>query len=352
MPPVCCPRIGGLIERFFAQRSLEESADHTVVVEPLRVTPPPPIVIYDPADLDRVTQSHPDSTLVDEWKRLDGVTSFGPVTAYRFDNVMLSAGKLVTKHFRHHMVHTRPPLLSRTEPERQSAAFVTTAAGSKYFGHFLTDDLVTIDLAHEFGPPTFAAPDGHLDGHRDQYRQLIAPSTDCAFTGKIRQAWVFRDAWLTDSKVARIHANRARVVNARPTTRSDGRVFIRRRSPGIARAPRNEADLETVLTEQHGWTVIDPSVDSMIDIVNALASARIVAGVEGSQMDHTFAAMAPGGALVHLQPPNVFNLVRKEMCERVGYRYGFHVGHQQPDGWTVDIDGFLRLIDRVDHALV
>jgi Glycosyltransferase 61 len=352
MPPVCCPRIGGLIERLFAQRSLQDAADHIVVVEPLRVIPPPPAALYDPSDLDRVTASHPDSTMADEWKRLEGVTSFGPLTAYRFDNVMLSAGKLVTKHFRHHMVHTRPPMLSRSEPERPQAAFVTTAAGSKYFGHFLTDDLVSVDLAEQFGPPTFSAPGSHLDGHREQYRQLAAPAATCAFTGKIRQAWIFRDAWLTDSKVARIHATRERVLNDRPATSPDSKVYIRRRSPGIGRAPLNETQLETVLTERHGWTVIDPSVNSMIEIVDALAGARIVAGVEGSQMDHTFAAMAPGGALVHLQPPAVFNMVRKEMCDRVGYRYGFHVGHQQADGWTVDIDGFLRLIERVDHATV
>src|SRR5690606_17606470 len=103
--------------------------------------------------------------------------------------------------------------------------------------------------------------------------------------------------------------------------------------------------------EDHGWTVLDAEVATLDELLDALVSADIVAGVEGSQLAHLYYSMRPGKVVLMLMPPDRFNLLYKDFCDRLDLVFGFHVGCTTPAGWEIDLPGLLRLVDLAERTL-
>ncbi len=71
----------------------------------------------------------------------------------------------------------------------------------------------------------------------------------------------------------------------------------------------------------------------MPSIVAACAGARVVIGVEGSQLVHGVNVASAWGCLLTLQPPNRFVSYYKYLTDRDYQHFGFVVGIPEGDGF-------------------
>jgi hypothetical protein len=87
------------------------------------------------------------------------------------------------------------------------------------------------------------------------------------------------------------------------------------------------------------------------EIVDHLAGARVVMGVEGSHLCHALYAMAEGGGLCVLQPPNRFTCINKDFADCLGLRYAFLTGTEAAAGFRVEVKDLNRLLDKLERQL-
>lgn len=344
------PLTSRLARRLRGRLDVADVCVRAVEVSPAVRVPPVPAPKYVAAELDRITGCTEWSTLEDNLAWLRGTTEFGAAMAYELPPVWFVDGNFARGRFRFEMNTSRERLLVRSGdlPEYDGAAFVSSAFGNRFFGHQLLDDLTTAVLGPLFGDPYyFNRPDG-VSEHVKAYRELTKLDHPMAWSGRATRCWVFRDAFLNDSKVDRIRELRQRLATAVPHHDEPARrVFIRRGDIGAQRAPRNEPELERSLADD-GWLVLDPLSTPLPELLAAFAGAEIVAGPEGSQLAPVLHAIPIGATLVLLCPPQRFNLYYKEFCDRLGIRLAFHIGLARGEEWDVEIDVVRRLIDSVE----
>lgn len=226
------------------------------------------------------------------------------------------------------------------------ATLETTVTGAEYFGCLLLDDFPMALLGDN--PADNIALTSKPSGHEAGYRELVGLLPRRVVTRThIDELTVFEDPAYNASKAARYRqlreTFRQRVTGATGT----GRLYISRGLSGERRVMVNESELEATL-RQRGFTVIDPMKMSALEIARLSMGARLVVSIEGSQISHAQFAMADDAALVVLQPPNRFCLQYKEYTDAMGMRFGFVVCDPAEDGFKVDIDELLRLLDRIE----
>jgi capsular polysaccharide biosynthesis protein len=125
---------------------------------------------------------------------------------------------------------------------------------------------------------------------------------------------------------------------------------LHRGSSGTKRRLVNEAAIEDLLARD-GFVVINPEKQTAAEIVQACAGARIVVGVEGSQLIHGFMALQKGGAIVALMPPFRFFNHFKDLTDCIGLRYGMKVGSAADDGFHIDPNELRSLLDKVETGI-
>lgn len=340
------PLSSRLARRALGDIPIEAACTRSVELSPTIHVPKPPKPLYLDHELDRVIGS--DIPMSHQMAWLDGTTEFGGATAFQLPAMWMVDGNLARGRFRYPMSAQRERLLPSAHGlERlREVALSSSVSGNLSFGHHILDNLSTAVVAADFGPPRFVNPPSSLSDHLLDYRRLTELEHPTTWSAHTSGCWVFRDVFLNDAKVARINQLRDRV---RPKLSPAGarRVFLHRGNHGVLRAPRNEAVVEGALADD-GWLVLDPMIMDLQDVLNGLAGADIVAGVEGSQLSHLFYAVPTGSTVLVLMPPRRFTLVLKDFCDRLDLRYSFHVGIQDDDHWDVDLAGVRRLVDKAD----
>jgi hypothetical protein len=342
------PLLQRVQSRLFGRRGLADVASETRVVCAAAAATRPP-AIFDEAQLARVTGCQAETAWEHERGRIfGGAVEHAAAIAYRLDGVLLLDGMLYCRRMRLPQVDERERLLA-TLPKgaaSASASLPSTLAGNKYFGHFLTDDLSTALFGRTLAPVAFTAAAEPRSPHRRHYRAVLSlPDTDLR-SARLQVAWVFQDFAMGAHKRERLLQMRLALRASVPAPADDRLVFFRRRSGGVARAPVDEAAIETALVGA-GFRVVDVEAMTGAQILASVHGAAIAVGVEGSQMNHAIFGMRDGGAIVALQPPDRFNNVLKDVCDAVGHRYGFVVGSASPGGWSVAADEILRLVGRI-----
>ncbi|POZ99718.1 hypothetical protein C4E44_33575, partial [Pseudomonas sp. MWU12-2312b] len=122
-------------------------------------------------------------------------------------------------------------------------------------------------------------------------------------------------------------------------------VFILRGDKGELRLLRNELQLAERLRDRRGFRIIDPAKSDVPTIVAACAGARTVVGIEGSHLIHGVNVLQPGGSLLVLQPPNRFLCFFKYLTDRDQQNFGFVVGTEEGNGFSIDADELERTLD-------
>lgn len=126
-------------------------------------------------------------------------------------------------------------------------------------------------------------------------------------------------------------------------------MFLFRGTTGAARTLANEEEVAEALRPL-GIIPVHPERMSLADLSRALWGARLVVGVEGSQMFHGLYTAAEGAAFLALMPPARFGNILKNYTDCLGMNYGFVVGEPQGTTFSVRLDEVFRVIDLLGAA--
>lgn len=266
-----------------------------------------------------------------------GECEVGPTVAGLFRDVDLVDGVLYKRGAEAHLRTRkhRSPIAPRPATS-MSGALYDSWIGLRYFGNWLMDDTETYRLAEAVGNPVTIRADSA--GHRAAYEALlgIAPQR-AAKNAHFNELILFRDLANNSGKMARAADRRARLAAGRDTTPKPG-VFLLRGRTGDPRLLENEAELAEALYHRHGILPLQAEDHTAEELLDACAGARLLIGVEGSQLTHALTVMPPGGTMLALFPPDRVTAAMKLMTDRLELHFAFVVGLGTVDGFRIDLD--------------
>lgn len=265
-----------------------------------------------------------------------------PTMAYRLKDVDLVDGVLYKRRAVRHLRRRsrRLPFYARPT-EMMSGAIYDSSLGNRWFGNWLSDDCLTYALAAQFGAPVTARTATWR--HAASYEKLLGHRPKRLDHIRFDELTLFDDMSHNDGKWARAEELRARLLEGQEPIRHPG-AFLLRGASGDRRVLRNELAIAEKLAER-GFSIVDPSLSSVDEIVRICAGAQVVAGVEGSHLVHGLAVMSPDAALLVIQPPHRVVSVLKMITDRQGQRYAFVVGSGGCDAFEVAWDDVARTLD-------
>ncbi|MGS7249622.1 glycosyltransferase family 61 protein [Pseudomonas anuradhapurensis] len=329
---------------------LKSIADKSWDIAPGETTVSPP-AIYLPGQLERVTgwegkrfypYVHPGPTM------RGGISvQQGPTRGYLFKDVWLVEGALYkgkASHWLSLKPRTFPTITVDREVDR--AAIYCTQNGNTWFGTWLMEDCPTYALARNEGVPVTTAPSARfpLYPQVQAYEDWLEMRPLRLRSAFFRELVLFDDLSNNRSRHARYRAMGEKLL-AHVAHASHPGVFLLRGSDGDLRLLRNELALAEHLRATRGFRIVNPLKCDVPTIVAACAGARVVMGVEGSQLVHGVNVLQPGGCLLTLQPPNRFVSYYKYLTDRDDQHFGFVVGTPEGDGFTIDIGEVERTLD-------
>ncbi|WDY60194.1 glycosyltransferase family 61 protein [Pseudomonas sp. PSKL.D1] len=333
-----------------ADIDLKHVAHRAWDVAPGEVTVSPP-AIYLPNQLERVTgweakrffpYVHPARTME------GGLTAQqGPTRGYLLKDVWLIDGALYKGNASHWLAR-KPSTWPRVvvEHEVHRGAAYCTLNGNTWFGTWLMEDCPTYALACNEGVPFTTAPSARypLFTQTPAYEHLLGMQPLRLHSAFFHELVLFDDLSNNRSRHQRYSAMGDKLLSHVDATPHPG-VFILRGADGDLRLLRNELEIAEHLRTHRGFRVINPMKCDVPTIVAACAGARVVIGVEGSQLVHGVNVLQPGCGLLTLQPPNRFVSYYKYLTDRDHQHFGFVVGMPEGDGFTIDIEEVERTLD-------
>lgn len=272
-----------------------------------------------------------------------GFDALQPATmGYRLNSVLLHDGVLYASDGVRHLRRrsSRLPVVVRA-PEYEGAALYESWLGNRWFGNWLFDDCLTYRLAESAGVPFTT---GTPIGHKPEYERRLGMMPQ-----RVSSAW-FHDLILFDDfshnahRRARAADMRRRLVGPAPIASHPG-VFLLRGETGDARVLVNEEQVAETLRSKCGFTVIDPTVSDVDQIVRACAGARVIAGVEGSHLVHGLVAMPDDAAALVIQPPTRAVSALKLLTDMQGQEFALVVAEGGEHAFIADADEIERTLD-------
>ncbi|WP_189395247.1 glycosyltransferase family 61 protein [Pseudomonas laurentiana] len=319
-------------------------------IAPSEITPAPP-AFFLPGQLERVTgweearffpYEHPRRTM-------EGLGSVEqrPTRGHLIKDVLLIDGALY-KDDAIFWLSDRPNGLPRIVVDREieRGAAYCSPYGNRWFGTWLAEDCVTYPLACNEGVPVATAPSARfpLYPQAPDYEEWLGMQPLRLHSAFFRELVLFDDSSQNTNQYLRHRAMKEKILS-RVSYQSHPGVFILRGNTGDLRLLRNELEIAEHLQKQRGFRILDPTKYDLPTIVATCAGARVVAGVEGSQLIHGVNILAPGASVLTLQPPNRFVCFYKFLTDRDQQHFGFVVGTPDGDGFRIDLNELERTLD-------
>jgi len=332
----------------FGQRSLEDVASSREELSPsIRHFHPQPV--FESDDLLRITGLGFGTTQAFELEQTRAIwRTHSATVAYTVQDLLHLEGNFYKPRFKHGVtLNTGKAIDFGRAPEIDGGVLGQTWLGAKYFGHWLLENIPLAWLAAKRGSAVGGNSQLQLQPQQTQYLNLFnAPLRLLPATAFIRSLQIVQDSGLNDLRIARWQQMRRQFA---ASVRSDSvpGVFLMRGSTGEQRLLSNEEAVANLLRSR-GFNVVNPGLTNLAEVRLAAARARIVVGVEGSQLSHGLLGVADAGAMVVLQPPFRFNNAYRERCDRLGITYSFIVGHAVEGGFTIDLNALSRLLDKLE----
>jgi len=280
-----------------------------------------------------------------------GAIEHRPTYAHLIENVAIAGAHTYCGSAKEHRGYGQESLFLDFEDRNRifdEASLVTTNYGSHYFGTYLQYDF-PLALLPENGATLISMTTKPFEHGKEYWSLCQLPGTDLVRTGIVRKLTTYTDNSENASKAQRYvklrSALRVTVGTKRRHKTAPG-VFIRRGTTGELRLLENEREIETKLTEL-GFHIVDPETHSAREIVDLSLDAKVVIGVEGSQLSHAIFTIADGGSFLVLQPPHRFSTTYKEYTDRLDMRFAFVVGARSASGFTIDFDDVKAMLDRL-----
>lgn len=270
----------------------------------------------------------------------------GPTTAYRLRDVDIIDGVLYSRGLSLHLRARkhRLPLPRHTE-HRASGSLYETWVGNRWFGNWLVDDCLSYRLTEESGAP--AVTTSACSAHVPRYEELLGMRPDRIGDTHFDELIVFADQANNSHRKARAREMRQRLLRGRTPLPTPG-VFLVRGRYGNARVLHNEEEIASRLASEWGFRVMLPEDHSVDELIEACGAARIVAGVEGSQLAHGVPVMPPGGTLLTIQPPDRATTAMKLFTDRWQQRFAIVIGQGAAESFSVEWDDVVRTLDRIN----
>lgn len=324
-----------------------------------------PSASYVADDLRKVVAVHSDTTLDSELNRIRGKLREHPATmAYGLRDVVLIHGSLYSGAMKHRLVRSRRHFIGPDVPKvAEEAVIACTLYGSIYFGHWMTDDLTLHLAAESMGLPVTV--ERKLYDHESEYCRFFGVAQNWMSSGLFKTLVILDDVGQNRYKRQRYQELRARIrasaafsptVNG-PTSgpisaagKGGSRVYVRRGAKAASTnlTMINANEVEAFLASQ-GFAIVDTDHDPAWRIAEKMLEARLVVGIEGSQMAHALWSIREGGGVCMLQPPQRFNNVFKEYTDCLDLKYGFAVGDSAPGGFRINISALERVLELMDR---
>jgi hypothetical protein len=213
--------------------------------------------------------------------------------------------------------------------------------GNRWFGNWLTDDCVAYLLAEAHGSPVTTRP---ASGHVPDYEARLGMAPIRVANVHFDELVIFSDHANNGGRRDRARRVRDRLIGGREVAEHPG-VFLVRGASGEQRVLVNEMEIAQRLARERGFRVLDPAKTSVDAIVDACAGARVVAGIEGSQMSHGQIVQAPGSTMLALFPPDRVVSVMKMPADRDGQRFAVVIGEGRAREFKVSADEVLATLD-------
>ena len=280
-----------------------------------------------------------------------GIMRHRPSVAYTLREAQLLAGSVWAGGGRHFIRQLRDSWPGPAATRLDRVALCTSAAGDRYFGHFLTEDLPQVMIAGEFGEAV-RWPDRNWD-HLPLYRQ--------AFELQWRECAAAHAARLTFfDDIAQNALRRRRYIELRRRLRAHvkplnpgARVYLRRGATGAgagARSPTNDGAVADTL-RRRGFLVVDLENCPPTELIARLLDARIMVSVEGSQMIHGVYTLAENGAAGILMAPMRPVIQVKDRIDAIGLPTAIVVGEDLGDAFSIDLGDLERTLDLLEERL-
>jgi hypothetical protein len=271
----------------------------------------------------------------------------GPTRGYLLKDVWLVDGALY-KDNASFWLSLKPTAFPRiiVEHEIDRGAVYCTQNGNTWFGTRLMEDFPTYPLACDEGVPVTTAPSTRfpVSAQTLAYEEWLDMKPFRLNGAFFRQLVLFDDTSNNQSRHQRYRAMGEKLLSHVTYADHPG-VFILRGGDGDLRLLRNELELAEHLRRTRGIRILDPLKSDVPTIVAACAGARVVIGVEGSQLVHGVNVLQRGGSLLVLQPPNRFVSYYKFLTDRDQQNFAFVVGTPEGDGFRIDIQEVERTLD-------
>lgn len=275
----------------------------------------------------------------------DPAEAIAPTMGYRLRDVDFVDGVLYARGAELHLRQRKQSGMTYPRPaESLSAALYESWIGNRWFGNWLLNDCLTYRLAGTAGQPATSAP--VRDGHVRRYEELLGMAPRRIGDVHFDELVFFDDLHNNSGRRARAQENRARILAGRKLQPLPG-VFIYRGASGDARILENEAEIAERLEAEYGFRTLYVDRHDADEIAEAAGAARIVAGVEGSQLAHGVIAMPPGGTLLTLQPADRVTTSLKLLTDCWQQNYAMVVGAGTARGYRVAWDQVRRTLDLI-----
>jgi len=277
----------------------------------------------------------------------DPVERIPPTMGYRFRDVDFVDGVLYARGAERHLRQRRRSgsgLGYRRPAESLSGALYESWIGNRWFGNWLLNDCLAYRLAEEAGDPVTSAP--IRGSHVARYQELLGIAPRRIGDAHFDELILFDDLHNNSHRRARAQENRARLLQDRKPEPLPG-VFIFRGSSGDARILENEPEIAARLEAEYGFRTLYPGRQDADELVLAAAGARLVVGVEGSQLAHGLIAMAPGGTVLTLQPADRVTTALKLLTDCWQQHFAMVVGAGGTRGYRVEWDQIRRSLDLI-----
>lgn len=315
-------------------------------VAPAEVRDVPP-VIHLQGQVERITRTE-FASLEIVIESLDGnpAEQVGATMAYRLRDVDIVDGVLYSRGLSLHLRRRkqRLPLPGRTE-HQDSGSLYETWVGNRWFGNWLLDDCLSYRLAEETGSPVTTMPAGK--GHVPRYEELLDISPRRIGDAHFDELIVFDDHANNSHRMARAQDMRRRLLRGLKPKPNAG-VFLFRGRSGDLRVLENEREIAERLESERGFRVMYPEDHTVEELMEACGETRVIAGIEGSQLNHGIAVMPPGGTLFTIQPGDRATTAMKLLSDRWQQRFAMLVGEGVAESFRVEWDEIARTLDRIE----
>jgi len=288
--------------------------------------------------------------VAEEIAQLRGAPSeIGPTIRYVLKNVIVSRSAiygrgrwmLFNPRITTHQIESRPV-------EYDEAVLRSSYVGCHFFGHWLTDDCATHLLAEQLGTPASMPVPPWPDCAG--YLALFEQSYVTLGPARVRRLTLFDDIAHNVHKAARFRTLRARVAKFRGVGATGRVVYLMRGRGGKPRTLLNEEDIVESLMRR-GVTIVRAETLTVPQLITELVGARIVIGIEGSQLSHVLFTLHDKGGILVIQPPNRFFNGYMDGANILGMRYGIVVGEERQSGFYLAVDDLMRTLDLMDTEL-